>query len=307
MTFDYRAQQIIGRCIRTLREQRRMTLDQLAHAAGITYQYLSGVETGKRNFTISVLDAIAGSLRASVPDLIARAYSGDGDDCEATLIAPQFLRPQVPLPPGLTIDQLAAALNQTQSIIHRINRTLRAETHKRLADFIQGNNFSGLVSNILTDSISDNSPYKHNSDQQYPDLIRLAPDTGERIGLEVKATINIGKGGESHNGHGGWHAIACYQMDAQGSIRFVHVMFAELNSHQHASPDWKYIGSKVDPRTGSRRTETYVTNLRGTTKLRDGSVYLDASIVKCKRWRQERPDGATPPSWSIFCSSTPAQ
>jgi hypothetical protein len=143
-----------------------------------------------------------------------------------------------------------------------------------------------------------NSPYKHNHEQRYPDLINRAADNSGDIGLEVKATINIGKGGESHNGHSGWHTIACYEITDSG-IEFVHLMFAVLNGHAEAESDWKYLGSKVNEETGSRRTETYTTTLKGTTKLRDGSVFLNPQKVACKRWRQERL-GATP-SWSIFC------
>ena len=116
--------------------------------------------------------------------------------------------------------------------------------------------------------------------------------------VEVKLTVNAGKGGESHNGHHGWHVIACYNFTDGGDIVFVHVMFAELKGHQDANPDWSYVGSKVNEDTGSRRTETYVTNLKGTTKLRDGSVYMNTDVVKFGRWRQER-DGAIP-GWSIF-------
>lgn len=45
-------------------------------------------------------------------------------------------------------------------------------------------------------------------------------------------------------------------------------------------PDWKYLGSRENPDTGSRRTETYTTNLYGTTKLRDGSAYLDPEFQR---------------------------
>ena len=75
-------------------------------------------------------------------------------------------------------------------------------------------------------------------------------------------------------------------------------MFAVLNGHAHAEPDWTYVGSKVNAETGSRRTETYNTTLIGLTKLRDGSAFLDPTAVDFKRWRQQR-RGATPP-YSIF-------
>ncbi|MEO6788476.1 MAG: hypothetical protein ABI318_20330 [Chthoniobacteraceae bacterium] len=75
-------------------------------------------------------------------------------------------------------------------------------------------------------------------------------------------------------------------------------MFAVLNGHTHAEPDWKYVGGKVNADTGSRRTETYNTNAFGTTKLRDGSVYLDPSVIFFKRWKHQRL-GPVPP-FSIF-------
>jgi hypothetical protein len=85
--------------------------------------------------------------------------------------------------------------------------------------------------------------------------------------------------------------------EATGEIMFRHVMIAELNGHLSASPDWKRLGSKVNPTTGSQRTETYVTTLSGTTKLRHGSIYLDP-VINFSRWR--RPKGTTFPEHSIF-------
>ena len=75
-------------------------------------------------------------------------------------------------------------------------------------------------------------------------------------------------------------------------------MFAVLNSHTHVEPDWTYVGSKVNTETGSRRTETYNTTLIGTTKLRDGSVFLDPDVIDFKRWRQQR--RGPMPAHSIF-------
>jgi transcriptional regulator with XRE-family HTH domain len=306
MTTDIQAQRLIGRCIRTLREERKLTLDQLATEAGITYQYLSGVENGKENFSISVLEAIAAALRFPLKSIVALAFE-NSETIAAPKVDPNFFRGAVPLPAGLTVEHLDAAMNQAQSIIHRINQNLRLEVGKALHEFIQGNNFSGLISNIFSDAINDNSPYKHNHDQRYPDLINKSAHRGKGEGLEVKATINVGKGGESHNGHSGWHTVACYELDKQGDIRFIHIMFAMLNGHQHSSPDWKYLGSKVNEDTGSRRTETYITTLEGTTKLRDGSIYLDPSKVDHSRWRQRRHNSEAAPSWSIFSAPPPPE
>ena len=293
------AKSIIGRFVRQLRESKGLTQDQLATKTGISYQFLSGLENGRENFSIDVLESLSQALEIPLEKLVAEAFGG-GRNFPAALAEAKYFREQVPLPPGLKVSHLEAAINATQTLVARINSNLVSSGAKPLPEYIQGNNFSGLVSNVLCDALDEHSPYKHNSDQAYPDLINpKVREGGKPAGLEVKSTVQIGKGGESHNGHSGWHLIACFQIEeATGLIRFVHVMLAVLNGHTHAESDWVYVGSKVNATTGSRRTETYNTTLAGTTKLRDGSVYLDPRVIDFKRWRQAR-TGTIPP-FSIF-------
>jgi transcriptional regulator with XRE-family HTH domain len=293
------AKSIIGRFVRQLRASQGLTQEQVASKTGISYQFLSGLENGRENFSIDVLDSLSQAMGIPLERLVAEAF-GRGRTCPAPLAEAKYFRPQVPLPSGMKVAHLKTAMNATQSLVARINSNLVASGARPLPEYMQGNNFSGLVSNVLCDALHEHSPYKHNSDQAYPDLINpTAKEGGKPVGLEVKATIQIGKGGESHNGHSGWHLIACFQIEeATGLIRFVHVMLAVLNGHTHAESDWVYVGSKVNATTGSRRTETYNTTLAGTTKLRDGSVYLDSTVIEFKRWRQARKGSV--PSFSIF-------
>ena len=289
----------IGRFIRKLREQKQLTQERLANKTGITYQHLSGMENGRENFTIDILESLARALACPLPQFIAGAFAPESS-VSGIPVNRDYFRPQVPLPLGMKISHLEAAMSATQSIVARINANLLSSGAKPLPEYIQGNNFSGLVSNVFCDALNDHSPYKHNSDQAYPDLINPTSKKGTQpAGLEVKSTIQIGKGGESHNGHSGWHLLACFQIEPQtGNVRFVHLMFAVLVGHNQPEADWTYVGSKVNATTGSRRTETYNTTLAGVTKLRDGSVFLDPTIVNFKRWRQKR-NGAPPP-YSIF-------
>lgn len=284
---DMKTQAIIGACIRLFREKAGFTQEALAMQANISYQYLSGVETGKENFTIQVLENLTTALQVPLRTFVAVAYD-NAAGTRPPLVNPAFFKRNVPLPDELTFDHLEATLNHTQEIIHRINRNMQRESGGTLQSLIQGNNFSGLVSNILSNSFDTCSPYKHNHDQRYPDLINPYANRGTGEGLEIKTTINIGKGGESHNGHDGWHVIACYNFIENGDIQFVHVMFVWLNNHQHETPDWKYVGSRVNPETGSRRTETFNTTNAGTTKLRDGSAYLDPTKVNFSKWRHDK-------------------
>lgn len=68
------AVKVIGGAIRGLREQRGLTLEKLASSASISYQYLSGIETGKENFSIAILEKIARALDVPLLSLIAVAY-----------------------------------------------------------------------------------------------------------------------------------------------------------------------------------------------------------------------------------------
>jgi transcriptional regulator with XRE-family HTH domain len=296
------AKTILGRYVRKLREQKELTQEQLASKTGITYQYLSGLENGRENFSIDILDSLGKALGLPLPQLVAAAYAPAATASGAAVDKALF-RPKVPLPPGMKVSHLEGAMNATQSIVARINANLLASGAKPLPEYIQENNFSVLVSNVLCDALHDHSPYKHNSHQAYPDLINPSvKERGKAAGLEIKSTVQIGKGGESHNGHSGWHLIACFMTEPQtGNIRFIHLMFSVLNGHNHPEPDWTYVGSKVNKTTGSRRTETYNTTLIGTTKLRDGSVFLDPSVVAFKRWRQQRRGPV--PFYSIFAAS----
>jgi transcriptional regulator with XRE-family HTH domain len=70
------AVKVIGGAIREIRVQRGWTLENLASNADISYQYLSGIETGKENFSIRILEKIAGALQIPMLSLISAAYGG---------------------------------------------------------------------------------------------------------------------------------------------------------------------------------------------------------------------------------------
>jgi transcriptional regulator with XRE-family HTH domain len=59
----------VGLNLRRLREAKRLTQEELAHSADIHQTYLSGVEGGKRNPSIAVLDRIATALGSDISAL----------------------------------------------------------------------------------------------------------------------------------------------------------------------------------------------------------------------------------------------
>ncbi len=56
----------VGKNLQKLRRDRGVTQEELAHKAGIHQTYLSGVESGKRNPSIGVLERIAKGLDVDV-------------------------------------------------------------------------------------------------------------------------------------------------------------------------------------------------------------------------------------------------
>jgi transcriptional regulator with XRE-family HTH domain len=64
--------QRVGLNLQNLRRAKGLSQEDLAHRAEIHQTYLSGVERGRRNPSIMVLQRIAVALGADITDLIAK-------------------------------------------------------------------------------------------------------------------------------------------------------------------------------------------------------------------------------------------
>jgi transcriptional regulator with XRE-family HTH domain len=62
----------VGLNLQRLRREKGLSQEELADLAGIHQTYLSGVERGKRNPTVTVLHRIAEALGADIEDLVSR-------------------------------------------------------------------------------------------------------------------------------------------------------------------------------------------------------------------------------------------
>src|SRR5213594_1179418 len=99
------AKVVLGRFIRKLREQAEMTQEQLARKTGITYQYLSGLENGRENFSIDILESLGKALSCPLPQLVSGAFAEEKTAAIPTANK-EYFRPSVPLPPGLKVPHL---------------------------------------------------------------------------------------------------------------------------------------------------------------------------------------------------------
>ncbi|WFR96123.1 helix-turn-helix domain-containing protein [Rhizobium tumorigenes] len=59
-----------GNAVRIFRNYRRMTVTELATAAGISQPYLSEIEAGKKTGSVDVLKRIATALKVDLDDLV---------------------------------------------------------------------------------------------------------------------------------------------------------------------------------------------------------------------------------------------
>jgi len=60
---------MMGKQIKTLRQAKGMSQEELSEKVSINSKYLSAIERGKANPTLDVLTGLADSLRVRVPDL----------------------------------------------------------------------------------------------------------------------------------------------------------------------------------------------------------------------------------------------
>jgi transcriptional regulator with XRE-family HTH domain len=67
----------VGLNLQRLRREKGLSQEELADRAQIHQTYLSGVERGRRNPTIIVLQRIAEALGADITDLVERRRQGD--------------------------------------------------------------------------------------------------------------------------------------------------------------------------------------------------------------------------------------
>ena len=187
--------QALGGLIAQLRKERNISQERIALDADVDRTRLGEIERGEANPTIDTLHKIALVLGQQLGSLIVEAEELSSGVIRKPIptLKSKGINRSVPLPKGLTHDQLEQALNRALIVLSQIG----LDPDK---GDIQRNIYSGAVSNIVTKAIAETSDFAQykdtaHSDLYNPHLDRSDPDWG----LEMKATHQIGKGGESHN------------------------------------------------------------------------------------------------------------
>jgi transcriptional regulator with XRE-family HTH domain len=63
---------VVARNVRSLRERAGLSQEELAHVARLHTTYLSGIENGRRNPTLDVIERMASALNVEASALLAR-------------------------------------------------------------------------------------------------------------------------------------------------------------------------------------------------------------------------------------------
>ena len=100
--------EVLGDRLRSLRTDRDETLAQTAERAGISPQYLSEIERGRKEASSEMIAALAGALGVTVADLMA----GTADDLRR--IAGTLLPASTALAVGAVITRTAAGGSATE-------------------------------------------------------------------------------------------------------------------------------------------------------------------------------------------------
>jgi transcriptional regulator with XRE-family HTH domain len=122
-----------GDRIRAIREELRLTQDQLAESTGISKGFLSDVENNKRNVSSEYLLKIANALGASV-DYLLRGEAKEGFAREPVVIPPELSEVAEQL--RLTYAETLQLLDAHNSVVARrstkSNRRFSTEDWKEL-------------------------------------------------------------------------------------------------------------------------------------------------------------------------------
>jgi transcriptional regulator with XRE-family HTH domain len=127
-----------GQAIRTLREERGMTLETLAESAGISASYLSEVERGLKRPSSDVVAKIAeafGMLPSGFLEYVESLSSLAAHDVEARMESPRARRAYLASPAAPAAEPAwSARSDRTLRLLMSHARQLEAEDLKTLVD-----------------------------------------------------------------------------------------------------------------------------------------------------------------------------
>lgn len=199
------------------------------------------------------------------------------------------------LPYQLRRDDFALAMADVYDFFYDVNMNLVEKGLQRLDDMIRPAALSGMLSDMITDSLAQKSRtltsnLHHNG---HPDLIVRGRYSGDAVkageaGVEIKATRKSGGAVDTHGARDQTLCVWVYDVDndrSKPSHERAPLVFREIYIAKVTVADFRHN------ERGALGTRTATLHADGVKILRQGWVYLDLPPQASKRrqaqpWRQ---------------------
>lgn len=213
---------------------------------------------------------------------------------------PECFNPEVDLPYSLRPLDFQAAMQDVYDFFHDVNTGLSGRSLPRLDDLLRPAICSGVISDMLTESLAKHSRSlvvngHHNG---HPDLLvhGVYPDNQVRAGsegVEIKSTRKAGGAVDTHGARQQWMCVFVYEVDdkTQPVAARAALLFTEVYLGRVGTDDFRRN------ERGELGTRTATLDKAGLAKLRQNWVYRDQSATAASGRR--RPARSDPPDLTL--------
>ncbi len=189
--------------VKNIREQRNLTIEQLADLAGVHRTTVGLLERKERTPTLQVSTQLASALQIPLSELLQEAELIDNKQFKVQQLV-EFRQKRKPSRTSLrnedklveTIgvdgDTLLGAINACYQTLDTIDEQLIAKSSLPIAHLVELANLSSMVGNMVGGGIADHSNglYVRNKPHTYPDLL---PNSAPAVHLELKMALETNK------------------------------------------------------------------------------------------------------------------
>lgn len=189
--------------VKRIREQKRLTIEQLADLTGVHRTTIGLLERNERTPTLQVATQIATALKIPLSELIQEAELIESGRANVDQLAAfhqnrapsrDYLRNEDKLLQTIGIDgaTLLGAIDSCYQTLDTIDEQLIAKGALPIAHLVELANLSSMVGNMVGGGIADcsNGLYARNRPHTYPDLLPQSPSA---VNLELKMALETNK------------------------------------------------------------------------------------------------------------------
>ncbi len=189
--------------VKKIREQKKLTIEQLAELTGVHRTTIGLLERNERTPTLQVATQIANALHIPLSELIQEAeliVTGKTDIAQLAEFhekrkpSRNSLRNENKLLETIGIDgnTLLGAIDSCYQTLDTIDEQLIGKGSVPIAHLVELANLSSMVGNMVGGGIADcsNGLYTRNKPHTYPDLL---PQSDPAVDLELKMALETNK------------------------------------------------------------------------------------------------------------------